>query len=186
MGLKEKLEAAGQKAQDQKEERRARAVKGSHLTEEIAKLVADSGLKTKDNTGFTIVFGNNGRKLCVAKKGGRIDVSGFDLVHDAVTLISADDAKAKHLGKVRGQVDFDKGDEEVLAAVRTGVAALQEPEVEKQKPAAKPKKEKKAAAAPEATVPGTSDVTGEPDEDEETDADVAVAADDAVSDLEEE
>mgnify|MGYP005811719051 CR=1 FL=1 len=143
MDLKAKLEAAGQKAEEQKAERRARVVKGSHLLPEINKLVTESGLKTKDNTGFLIVFGNeNGRKICVAKKGGRVDISGFDLSNPAVISITAEEAKEKHLGKVRGQVDFDQDDAAVLGAVSAALASLQEV-VEKPAPA---KKEKKAKA----------------------------------------
>lgn len=137
-----KLAKAGKKAEAEVAERRARVVKGSHLLAQITDLVTKSGLKTKENTGFLIVFGDesNGRKICIAKKGGRIDISGFEMQHPIVISISAEEAKEKHLGKVRGQIDFDKSDDEVLGAVSDVLGSLAEK-------VAKPEPEKKARAA---------------------------------------
>jgi hypothetical protein len=127
--LKAKLEQAGKKAEKQKAEKQARTVKGAHLREQIEALVSTSGLEAVKNTGFLKVIGNgNKSKLLVAIKGGRIDLSGFTLESPAVTQISEDEAKAKHLGKVRGMVNFDATDEQVLAAVSEALTVLNTPD----------------------------------------------------------
>jgi hypothetical protein len=144
----ETLVKAAAKAEEQKAERRARTVKGVHLLEPIMKRYTDAGLTVKPKTGFEQVSsGNgNGRKAYVAKKGGRVDFSGFTVDGPAIIQISEADAKAKHLGRVRGQIDFDCSDDEILAAVDRSIALLQEV-VEKPAKATKP-----AEPAPEATV----------------------------------
>jgi len=149
--LKSKLEQAGKKAEVQKAEKQARTVKGAHLKEQIETLITESGLETVKNTGFLKVVGANPRnKLLVAIKGGRIDLSGFTIESPAVTQVSEEEAKAKHLGKVRGFVNFEATDAEVLALVKEaiGVLAVPAPVVEK-KPAAE-KKPKAVKAAPAA------------------------------------
>lgn len=115
---KKTLEKAGKKAEDQKKEARTRAVKGSHLQTKLLEVVgANVNLKQADKTGFVQVSGpGKGKKIYIARKGGRVDFNGFTVTHDAVVQISADDAKAKHLGKVRGQIDFSKSDDAVLEA----------------------------------------------------------------------
>jgi hypothetical protein len=144
--LKEKLVEAGQKAETEKAERTKRAVKGAHLQEKILALVTESKLATKDNTGFNVVVGSdNGRKLYISKKGGRIDLSGFSLPHPAVTSISEEEAKEKHLGKVRGQVNFDETDSAVLNAVEAALVLLAEV-VEKEVKAAKVETKTEAVA----------------------------------------
>jgi len=40
----------------------------------------------------------------VAKRGSRLDLSGFCITHPAVKAISEAEAKARRIGKVRGQV----------------------------------------------------------------------------------
>lgn len=146
--LKTKLEQAGKKAETQKAEKQARTVKGAHLREQIETLVNESGLEVVKNTGFLKVLGNgNKNKVLVAIKGGRIDLAGFTLTGEAVTQISEEEAKAKHLGKVRGMVNFDATDEQVLAVVREALEVLKTPAVVET-----PVERKTRAAAPAAEV----------------------------------
>jgi hypothetical protein len=158
--LKEKLEAAGQKAEEQKKERQARTVKGSHLTERIKALVAESGLVTEDQTGFTKVQGNaKGVKLYVAKKGGRVDFSGFTVQAPGIVQISKDEAKEKHLGKVNAQINFEASDEDVIAAVSAALQTLRDAK-DPEKPAKK-KKVVEATTSTPATTEQAAAVAGE-------------------------
>lgn len=148
--LKEKLEQAGQKAEKAKAEKQTRAVKGAHLHEQIVSMVRSSGLEVVENTGFLKVVGNgNKNKLLVAVKGGRVDLSGFTIESPAVVQVSEADAKAKHLGKVRGFVNFDSSDEQVLEVIREAIAILNTPAEVAEKPAKTERKAKKAVAATE-------------------------------------
>lgn len=147
--LKEKLEAAGQKAEKAKAEKQTRAVKGAHLHEQIVALVRGAGLEVVENTGFLKVVGNgNKNKLLVAVKGGRVDLSGFTIESPAVIAVSEEEAKAKHLGKVRGFVNFDASDDEVLSVVKEAIKVLQTPVEVAEKPKTE-RKAKKVTAAPE-------------------------------------
>lgn len=163
--MKEKLENAGKKAEEQKEQRRERTVKGSHLQPALVKLAKETGLNYIEKSGFAQVHGKRkGLKVYLALKGGRVDFSGFAPTADAVTQISEEEAKTKHLGKVRGTIDFDKTDEQILEAFKAGLVELlvePPPEVKKE---AKPKAEKKPAektpAETTTTTPETTPVEG--------------------------
>lgn len=149
MDLKSKLEQANKKAEKAKAERRARAVKGSHLTEKFVAVAREAGCDIRENTGFHVITGKAGKSLriYVAKRGGIVDLLGFSVEHDAVRQISREEAKAKHMGRVFGRLDLDKADEAVLEAYGKAVEALNVPAPEK--PAAEKKvKAKKEEAAP--------------------------------------
>ena len=138
----EKLQNAGKKAEKAQAARRERTVKGAHLLKDLTDPKVLAGLTTVDKSGFTLVTGvAKGRKVYIAKKGGRVDLSGFSVEADAVIQISEEDARQKHLGKVRGMIDFDKSDDAVKAAFSAALEKLKE-QTEEPKPA---KAETKAA-----------------------------------------
>lgn len=149
--LKARLEQAGKKAEEQKAEKQARTVKGAHLKEQIEALVNGSGLEVVKNTGFLKVIGNqNKNKILVAIKGGRVDLSGFTIEDAAVIQVTEEDAKAKHLGKVRGFVNFEASDEAVIAVITKAIEILKTPAVTETKPAAKKTAKVEAATEPRA------------------------------------
>ena len=143
--LKEKLAQANQKAENQKAERRARAVKGSHLTETFVKLAEEAGCDVRQNTGFHVIVGKAGKglRIYVAKRGGIVDLLGFTVQDDAVIQITKEVAKAKHMGRVEGRLDLDKSDEAVLAAYRQALDVINVPAPVVEP---KPKRERKAKA----------------------------------------
>lgn len=96
-------------------EKRSRRVAGTHLLSEMMSRVSDRKLVVEDKSGFHKIFGNK-KGICVylAIKGGRADLSGFCIDHPAVKPLSEQEAKEKHLGKVRGQIDFNRDDKTVL------------------------------------------------------------------------
>jgi hypothetical protein len=87
-----------------------------------------------------------------------VDFSGFSVEAEGVTQISQDEAKKMHLGLVRGRIDFDATDEQILAAYAT---ALTEVNVA---PAPKPEKvkEPKAPRAPRAPKAPKAEVVAQP------------------------
>lgn len=141
------LKAAGEKAEAAKNARRERVVKGSHLLPKLKELATAAGLETKENSGFLKVNGGvKGKNVLIAKKGGRVDLSGFTVEAAAVTQLSEQEARDKHLGKVRAQLDFNKSDDEVLAAFSAAVEGLKVPNPEAPKKAAKAEAETTEAA----------------------------------------
>jgi len=122
--MTEKLMAAGEKAETQKQARRERVVKGAHLLPQLKDLATAAGLNVEEKSGFLKVSaGVKGKNVYLAKKGGRVDLSGFSVEAAAIRQISEQEAREKHLGKVRGQLDFNQSDEQVLEAF---TAALKE------------------------------------------------------------
>lgn len=123
--MAQKLQAAGEKAEAQKAARRERVVKGSHLLPKLLEQATAASLNLEDMSGFTKITGANKKlRVLVAKKGGRVDLSGFTVEADAVRQITEQEAREKHLGKVRGQIDFNKSDDEVLAAFSAALTEL--------------------------------------------------------------
>lgn len=120
-----KLKAAGKKAEDQKAQRRERTVKGSHLLPALTKKAQDAGYNIQEMSGFWKVTGSTkGRRVLIAKKGGRVDLSGFSIDAQAVSHLTEEEARQKHLGKVRAQLDFSQPDDAVLAAYDSALAQL--------------------------------------------------------------
>lgn len=123
--LRERLQAAGEKAAKAKAERRERVVKGSHLTAKFLEAATVAGLTIDEMSGFTKLTGADKKKrVLIAKKGGRVDLSGFTVEAEAIRQVTEAEAKEKHLGKVRGQVDFNKTDDEVLSAFSSALSQL--------------------------------------------------------------
>jgi hypothetical protein len=166
--LAEKLEQAGKKAVQEQAQRREREVKGSHLLPALLDMVkAVSTLSVAEKTGFQKVTGTaKGKAVYVAKKGGRVDLSGFEvaLPNAAIKVISEQAAKDQHLGRVRGQLDFGRPDADVLEAFSAALAQLDVATPMAPKPPRVPKaprapKAPKAAAAPAATPASTTTAT---------------------------
>ncbi len=122
--LGKRLKAAGKKAEKAKTERRARQVKGAHLTTQLTDLATAAGLRNEAKTGFAKITGESGKgpAIYVANKGGRVDLSGFTVEAPAFRQITEQEARDRHLGKVRAQINFECSDEEILSAFS---AALQ-------------------------------------------------------------
>jgi hypothetical protein len=160
--LGEKLQAAGKKAERAKAQRRERAVKGSHLLDKLVANAKAAKLSVEEKSGFHKVTheGVKGKAIYIAKKGGRVDLSGFSVDSPAVRQITEADARDKHLGKVRGQLDFAQTDEAVLGAYSRALDVLVKAEPPAQKPKAEPKAPKapKAAAAPKTEAPRVAGV----------------------------
>lgn len=125
--MAEKLVAAGKQAEEAKAARRERTVKGSHLLEALIQRATTAGFVITDKSGFIKISGSTkGRKVYVARKGGRVDGSGFAVEHAALLPVSEEEAREKHIGKVRCQIDFDQDDASVLSAYDALLAALNE------------------------------------------------------------
>ena len=144
--MSKKLKAAGKKAEKVKTERQARAVKGGHLNPTFLKMAEERGMEIEEKSGFLKVFAaGRSAKLYVAKKGGRVDLS-FSFDAPGVKNLTEEEAKARHLGKVRGQLDFEQGDETLTEAFAGALAFIQaSPEVTA-RPARKPKVETEAVS----------------------------------------
>lgn len=158
-GMAEKLAAAGAKAKAAKAARTIKVVKGANLNPQFLELAAAAGAKVEEKSGFyKITTDVKGKAMYLARKGGRVDLSGFTVTDPSVVQVSEEEAQAKHLGKVRGQLNFElagDGDAALVTAFSAGLTelAVPLPVVEKPKREPKPKAEKPAAAAPAESTP---------------------------------
>ena len=117
------LISAGKKMERQRKERRQRQVMGSHLLDDM--LAAAKGLMIDEKSSFYKITGRvKGKTVYVAIKGGRVDLSGFYVEHESVVSLSEEEARRRHLGKVRGQLDFTRGDASAMEAYRAALALL--------------------------------------------------------------
>lgn len=135
--MTQKLTEAGKKAEVQQAEKRAKEVQGSHLLAPMTAMVTARGLSSEEKSGFLKVMapGVKGKRVYLARKGGRVDLSGFSITNAAVIQVSETEAQEKHMGKVRGQLDFTKTDAEVMSAFEAALTELAVAPAEK-KPAA--------------------------------------------------
>lgn len=148
--LKEKLAKANQKAETAKKERRARVVKGSHLTDQLVQLGRDAGLTVRENTGFFVLSGPAGKnvRIAIAKRGGVVDFLSFTVSSPAVRQVSREEAQQKHLGRVQGRIAFDGTDEETVTAFKAAIAVLNTPAPVVEKAPKAPKAKKTEDPAP--------------------------------------
>lgn len=157
--LKQKLEQANKKAETQRKERRARVVKGSHLTEQLVQLGRDAGLNVRENTGFYVLSGKAGKnvRIAIAKRGGVVDFLSFSVPSAAVRQVSREEAQQKHLGRVQGRIAFDGTDAETVEAFKQAIEVLSTEAKVEEKPVKAPRAPKapKAPAAEE-TAPVAS------------------------------
>lgn len=106
----ERLEQSGKKVITQRKQRRAKMVRGSHLIDDM--LLEAGRYDVKRTSAFYKITGSaKKRAVYLAVKGGRVDLSGFCIDHPAIDSISEELAKQKHLGRVRGQIAFDRVDD---------------------------------------------------------------------------
>jgi len=119
-----KLSGATKKIENQKKERRQKQVKGSHLLEVMLAVVGKTYSIDEKASFYKISGKEKGKSVYLLRKGGRVDLSGFDIDHDAVTKISAEEAKDRHIGKVRGQINFSLSDDLVMDAFKKALKEL--------------------------------------------------------------
>lgn len=123
--MAEKLVNAGKKAEAQKTERRERQVAGAHLLETLRTRAQSRGYTITEQSGYLkVTSAVKGKQVYIAKKGGKVNFAGFTVELPGVTQITEEQAKAKHLGKVRGTLDFSQSDELVLAAYDAALDSL--------------------------------------------------------------
>lgn len=148
----EKLVQANEKAENQRKERRRKTVKGSHLTDTFVKLAEEAGCDLRTNNGFHVIVGKAGKSLriYVAKRGGIVHLLGFSVNDPACRVVSKEEAKEKHMGRVQGELTLDKTDDEVLAAFRQALTVINTPLPEAPKKERKPRKAKATEATTEA------------------------------------
>ena len=144
----EKLAEANKKAENQKAERRARTVKGSHLTQTFVNLATEAGADIRENTGFYVIVGKSGKsqRIYVAKRGGIVDLLGFTVTDAAVRQISKEEAKAKHMGRVQGRLNLELSDSEILSAFKAALRVITTPAAPAEKKTKRPTKKELAGA----------------------------------------
>ena len=138
-----------------------------------------AGISRLEQTAFTRLSGPGNLSVYVArtKRIGRAYLCGFTIGHPAALPISEQEAKELKLGRVRGQLDFSRPEEEVLDALQIALFQVASAEPKATKAAKEPKAPKQpklqraAKKAPEPTEEpaaateddGQADLGPEPD-----------------------
>jgi hypothetical protein len=117
IAMSRRVGVADDQAKQMMVEIREQKVTGSKLVDRLLDVASTKRLIVEDKAGFHKIRGNK-KGVCVylLKKGGRADLSGFCVEHPAVVPMSAEEARERHLGRVRGQVNFSCNDERVVDA----------------------------------------------------------------------
>lgn len=106
-------------------ERRTERTKAGALLDQMLDAVHALQLAVEEKAGFHKIVRSRGtRRIYLAKKGGRADLSGFSIEHPAVAQLTREQARERHLGQVRGQVDFSRSAEEIMDAWARALAEL--------------------------------------------------------------
>jgi hypothetical protein len=94
-------------------------------SEKLLGIVEEMGLQAEEMAAFyKVAVGGRAVYIAKSKKVARVDLSGFDIKHPAVTRLSESEAKELKLGKVRGQINFEKTEDRVLEAFRTSLEMM--------------------------------------------------------------
>lgn len=106
---------------------RKRGQRDSKLVEEMLALAKGSNAVNAVEEGgsnYKITGLDKSKRIYLFKTQLRVDLSGYSIVHPGVRVISDDEARDMHLGKVRGQFLFDNR-EQALSAFAACLDALQ-------------------------------------------------------------
>lgn len=94
-------------------------------SEKLLAIVEEQGLQAEPMAAFfKVAVGGRAVYIAKTKKVSRVDLSGFDIKHPAVSRLTEDEAKELKLGKVRGQINFEKSEEKVLEAFTTALQMM--------------------------------------------------------------
>ena len=123
--LEKRLKAAARLVERDRKEKRSRSVRGSHLVEDMADMARSRGLTVDPGKSFYKITGSK-KKVTVYLhvKGGRVDLNGFCVDHPGIVPMTQEEARAKHLGRVRGQIDFNVGDVQAMDAFSAAIGEL--------------------------------------------------------------
>jgi hypothetical protein len=119
--FKKKLTEAAKKIEAETVEKREIRSGGSlSLVTPMLDIAKQMGLNVDEKSGFYKITGTQkGRSVYLARRGGRVDISGFTVIDvEGVTVISEEEAKRRHIGKVRGQMLFDGSNQSLVDSFR--------------------------------------------------------------------
>lgn len=120
-----KLEQVGEGIEEIVITKRASRVSGSHLLNQMIDAAKDMKLIVEDKSGWYVISGNKKGVACIlSQKGGKAHLRGFSIEEAGVKQVTEEEAKARHIGKVRGEIDFDREDAVVLAAWQKALGTL--------------------------------------------------------------
>lgn len=122
--MKKKLIESSKKIEKMQVEKKSTS-KQAHLNTKFLAIANELGLSVDEKSGFFKIVGSKkGRAIYVAKSGGRVDISGFTFNDPNVLTMTEEEAKARHLGKVRGQFVFSQDESSLLESFRKVLGEL--------------------------------------------------------------
>lgn len=93
--------------------------------ERFVEIAQNQGLTVEKQAAFLkIGLGDKAIYVADTQKVTRVDISGFSFEHPALKTLSPEEAKELKIGRVRGQLDFTKGEDAVLEAFTTACAMM--------------------------------------------------------------
>lgn len=123
--FKIRLERAVAKQEARRRQIRARRVKGLHLLEKLPQLAKELGFDVEEMAVFHKITGKaKDRAIYVSRRGGRVDLAGFSMYGPAFSEVSREEAKRRHLGRVKARMSLTLPDDVVLQAYKTALEEL--------------------------------------------------------------
>ncbi len=123
--FKARLERAVAKQDARRRQIRARRVAGLHLLEKLPDIARQLGFDVDEMAVFYKIRGKaKDKAIYVSRRGGRVDLSGFTVNDPAFSEVSKEEAKRRHLGRVKARLSLTLPDDVVLEAYKTALKEL--------------------------------------------------------------
>jgi hypothetical protein len=88
-------------------------------------LAKELGFDVEEMAVFYKIRGKrNDRAIYVSRRGGRVDLSGFTVPNPAFHEVSAEEAKRRHLGRVKARLSLSLPDDVVIDAYKNALEEL--------------------------------------------------------------
>lgn len=119
------LKQAFKKEIEKEYSKKCKRIKGHHLLKKMKLKVEEKKLNIKKMSLNYKITGSQKRKaVYLSIRGGRIDLCGFEILHEAIIKFSKKTIKEKNLGRITSTIDLTKNDEKIMNAFDKSLEAL--------------------------------------------------------------
>lgn len=114
--MKDRLQKAITNYEEQKRQNNFKRIKGYHLIEQMPNIARSLGFDVAEMSVYYKITGNNKNVIYISRKGNKVDLSGFIIDDPAFKQINEDDAKKRHMGRVKARLSLDLPDKTIIEA----------------------------------------------------------------------
>lgn len=120
-----RLAKAVAKQEERRRQNRFRRIKGLHLLEKLPDLARELGFDVEEMSVFFKIKGRaKDRAIYVSRRGSNVALAGFSIDGPAFAKVPEEEARRRHLGRVKARLSLTLPDDEVLAAYRAALMEL--------------------------------------------------------------